>query len=281
MDPRNILQEYYKKQAQLGRQAVTKGTNKFAKDYMLPAAKMAGSFTPMGPVIGLMDAKDMYDKGSTGWAMFGAGIEALPYAGKYIGKGIKAALPVAKDISKASGVREATARLVGIPVKANLPRLSNEELKIFRQVQEIGRLESTGKSTIDQLNYALSNNLPDFHFKKVFNKSKEEAKAILNSSKQDNIFEISNRSETGRMPIIDMSDVSRMTDNAISEGSPVISDNRFQELRQRLSRQFALHDRVSQSFINQANNFLDDIHYNNLVRDNSKGPAKKLFTNDF
>jgi hypothetical protein len=66
MDPRNRLQEYYKKQARLGKQAVTKGTDKFAKDYMLPTAKMAGSFTPVGPVIGLMDAKESYDKGNTG-----------------------------------------------------------------------------------------------------------------------------------------------------------------------------------------------------------------------
>jgi hypothetical protein len=33
---------------------------------MLPAAKIASSVTPIGPVIGLMDAKEAYDKGNTG-----------------------------------------------------------------------------------------------------------------------------------------------------------------------------------------------------------------------
>jgi hypothetical protein len=60
------LKQHYKNQANKGKQAVTSGTNKFAKNYMLPAAKIAGSVTPIGPVIGLMDAKEAYDSGNTG-----------------------------------------------------------------------------------------------------------------------------------------------------------------------------------------------------------------------
>lgn len=89
LTPQEKLKQYYKNQANKGRQAVTQGRDKFAKDYMLPAAKAASSFTPVGPIIGLMDAKEAYDKGDIGWAMFGAGMEVLPYVGKGVVKGIK------------------------------------------------------------------------------------------------------------------------------------------------------------------------------------------------
>lgn len=71
--------------------AVNRGRGEFAENYMLPAAKFLGSFTPAGPAIGLMDAYESYRKGDTGSAILGAGLEALPYGLKYAaraGKGI-------------------------------------------------------------------------------------------------------------------------------------------------------------------------------------------------
>ena len=89
-------QDYLKSQAEKGRKAVVEGREKFAKDYVIPAIKTVASFTPAGPIIGLADAYEAYQQGNTGWAIAGAGIEALPYVGKGVGKG----LSVLKNLSK-------------------------------------------------------------------------------------------------------------------------------------------------------------------------------------
>lgn len=79
LSPQENLKQHYKSQAQKGANAVRSGREEFAKDYIEPTAKMAGSFSPLGPMIGIMDAFNAYKKGDTAGAVIGAGLEALPY----------------------------------------------------------------------------------------------------------------------------------------------------------------------------------------------------------
>lgn len=88
----------------------------------------------------------------------------------------KAGLLSSKDLKEASRYV-----LQSMPTEKSLPRLSPEDLKSFRQVQEIGRLKATGSRTAEQMKYALENNLPEEHFQKVFEKSKKEAKELLDN----------------------------------------------------------------------------------------------------
>jgi hypothetical protein len=89
---------------------------------------------------------------------------------------MKSGLLTAKNLKEASRYV-----LQGIPTEKSLPRLLPEELKAFRQVQEIGRLKATGARSAEQMKYALENNLPEKHFQQVFSKSKKEAEDLLAS----------------------------------------------------------------------------------------------------
>lgn len=66
--------------------AVRKGRDEFAQDYIVPAAKAAASFTPLGPVIGLADAGVAFYQGDNIGGAIGAGMEALPYGLGKLGK---------------------------------------------------------------------------------------------------------------------------------------------------------------------------------------------------
>ncbi len=59
--------------------------------------------------------------------------------------------------------------------------MAAEDVKALRQVQEVGRLRATGSPMADQMKYALENKLPEEHFQKVFNRSREEAQNLLDS----------------------------------------------------------------------------------------------------
>jgi len=52
--------------------------DKFNNDYIVPAVKGVASFTPVGPVVGAMDAIDSYKKGDRGAALVGAAAEVIP-----------------------------------------------------------------------------------------------------------------------------------------------------------------------------------------------------------
>lgn len=85
ISPQERLKQHYKKQAQKGANAVTKGTDKFAKDYLFPAANLT-------PVLGdAMDVKqaatDLGEGNYGSAALFGAAA-MLPFIG---GKAIKKA----------------------------------------------------------------------------------------------------------------------------------------------------------------------------------------------
>jgi hypothetical protein len=82
-------------------------------------------------------------------------------------------------VGKAKNFKEVLGAVGGIPPERSLARLSPEELKVFRKVQEIGRMRATNKPISEQYRYALDQGIPDDHFFRVFNKTKEEVKNIL------------------------------------------------------------------------------------------------------
>jgi hypothetical protein len=100
-----------------------------------------------------------------------AGIENF---GKYISNNT-----ALNTIPQAKNFREVIGTLKGIPTERSLPRLSQDELKAFRNVQQIGRMKDTNKLLNEQMRYALDMNLPDTHFEKIFNYSKDEAKKFI------------------------------------------------------------------------------------------------------
>lgn len=78
------------------------------------------------------------------------------------------------NLSKSKNAKQLVGSLKGIPPEGALPRLSPEDLKAYRQVQEIGRLKAKNNNIVEQYEYALKQGLPEEHLQKVFNKSKEE-----------------------------------------------------------------------------------------------------------
>lgn len=90
--------------------------------------------------------------------------------------------PVRTVLTNSGGVKkDIVSRLAGIPSEKTLPRLSPEELKAYRQIQEIGRIKAKGGSYAEQMQYALTNNLPEQHFQKIFSQSRRQAQDMLNS----------------------------------------------------------------------------------------------------
>jgi len=77
-----LYQEYLRnKNVEEGQRAgrnVARKRDKFNNDFIVPAAKAASSFTPVGPVVGAMDAIDSYKKGDRGAALVGAAAEVIP-----------------------------------------------------------------------------------------------------------------------------------------------------------------------------------------------------------
>lgn len=112
---------------------------------------------------------------------------AEAYVGPYIDKGVKKVsaavsnkIPTAiKSIPQAKNVREVVGTFAGIPTERSLPRMSAEELKTFRKIQEIGRMGATDKSLSDRYKYALEQNLPEEHLQKVFGRSKSQIESAI------------------------------------------------------------------------------------------------------
>jgi hypothetical protein len=99
----NLLKtEYIKsqqtKKAEEFKNNIKNGTANFARQYMLPATKTVASLNPItGVAIGMIDAEDKFSKGLYAASLFGVGLEALPYGGKYIGKAVK---PILKNLKR-------------------------------------------------------------------------------------------------------------------------------------------------------------------------------------
>jgi hypothetical protein len=97
-----------------------------------------------------------------------------------------------KTLPQAKNIREAIGTFAGIPTERSLPRLSPEELKIYRQAQEIGRMRSTGKPISEQYRYAIEQNLPEEHLQKIFKKSKSEIESAIPDAVQTEAFRTAN-----------------------------------------------------------------------------------------
>ena len=78
------------------------------------------------------------------------------------------------NLSKSKNIKQAVGSLAGIPPEGALPRMSSDELKTFRKIQEIGRMRSKITPLSEQYEYALKQGIPDEHVQQVFGKSKEE-----------------------------------------------------------------------------------------------------------
>jgi hypothetical protein len=84
-----------------------------------------------------------------------------------------------RTLPKAKSFKDALGTFRGIPTERSLPRLSPEELKTFRQVQEIGRMRATNKPISEQYRYALDQNIPEEHLQKMFRRGRQEIESIL------------------------------------------------------------------------------------------------------
>jgi hypothetical protein len=95
---------------------------------------------------------------------------------------IAKATKTAGQLNKAKNLKEAAAYLTkGIPVEKSLPRLAEGEIKTFRKLQEIPKMQEAGKSKAEQMKFALENDIPDEHFERIFTMPKKDAQNLLNS----------------------------------------------------------------------------------------------------
>lgn len=102
-----------------------------------------------------------------------------------LGQELKPFIPAAiKTLPKAKSVKDALGTFRGIPTERSLPRLAPEELKIYRQVQDVGRLRDTGKPISEQYKYALEQNIPEEHLQKIFGKTKAEIESSVSGLRE-------------------------------------------------------------------------------------------------
>jgi len=109
-----------------------------------------------------------------------------------IGKVLGTEEGLLNNLSKTKTLNELKGSLVGIPPEKALPRLSSEELKIYRQVQDIGRMRATGKPISQQYKYALEQGIPEEHLQQIFNKSKSEIENIIPAAQEEEAFRLAN-----------------------------------------------------------------------------------------
>jgi len=95
---------------------------------------------------------------------------------------IAKATKTARQLGKAKNLKEAAGYLAkGIPVEKSLPRLAEGEVKTFRKLQEIPKMQEAGKSRADQMRFAIENDIPDTHFERIFQMPKKDAQNLINS----------------------------------------------------------------------------------------------------
>jgi hypothetical protein len=151
----------------------------------------------LSPAIGYRNGGEIEDYPE---AQFGRlikkGVKAVSSDAKLVKKAIKTSAKdyhsLLKDLPKAKSVKEAVGRVAGLPIEGTLPRLSPEELKIFRQVQEVGRMRATGKPISQQYKYALEQGLPEEHLKKAFGKTKAEIENSILYAQEQEAFRLAN-----------------------------------------------------------------------------------------
>ena len=116
-----------------------------------------------------------------GDAAFDVGVNSLNFVGLPFGKFIKGANP--KNIAK---------RILEIPSENMAARLSPEELKIYRQVQDIARLKAKNVPYSKQLITAMEYNIPEEHLLSMFGKSKSEIEELIPFMKEQEAFRLAN-----------------------------------------------------------------------------------------
>ena len=141
-------------------------------------------------------------------------IPALPFSGKQAKAAIQNTFP--ESISKigfSKNNRERLGALVGIPPERSLPRLSSEELKIYRQVQDIGKMRATGKPMSEQYKYALEKGIPEQHLQRLFNKSKADIENIIPTTEADEAL----RAQRNLMPIEERFNLQRIPRRSLAD----------------------------------------------------------------
>ena len=191
-------------------------------------------------------------------AQFGAllkkGVKAVGNEAKFVKKAIETSAKdyhsLLKDLPKAKSLKEVAGRFAGLPIEGSLPRLSPQELKIFRQVQEIGRLRATGKPISKQYQYALEQGLPEEHLKKVFGKTKAEIENAIPNAQEQEAFRLANpftdRINLQRPPRRTSSSDAAIDQMNASAVAPLGSDQDIQNIR-------AMFDHLSSAPVRQNN----------------------------
>jgi len=191
---------------QKNRLAQQQSEEQAAKDYVQANMEEAyksplmspGYFTPEGMAIGaIQGAVKMpgHIAEGDGWGVAGDVAMMLPFAkpaAKTLGRALGTEEGLLNNLSKSRSVNELKGSLVGIPPERALPRLSPEELKIYRQVQDIGRMRATGKPISQQYKYALEQGIPEEHLQQIFNKSKSELETIIPNAQEEEAFRLAN-----------------------------------------------------------------------------------------
>jgi hypothetical protein len=83
------------------------------------------------------------------------------------------------NLSKSKNIKQAVGSFAGVPPEGALPRMAADELKTFRKIQEIGRMQSKFAPISEQYEYALKQGIPDEHLQQVFGKSREEIESAI------------------------------------------------------------------------------------------------------
>jgi hypothetical protein len=165
---------------------------------------------------------------------------------------LKSILPATlKTLPQVKNFREALGTFRGIPAERSLPRLTPEELKIYRQAQDVGRLKATGKPISEQYTYALDQNIPEEHLQKIFGKTKAEIENAVGSGRLEQEARLA-ENERRRLRLIaeNMAEEARL--NSMSNSMP-------ESLRERLNAVRARHEATQAASARTNSDRLDDM----------------------
>ena len=160
------------------------GAGEMFDDFINPAVFVGNTASGLGNAMIDRDPKALATEAGMALGVGALGFDPL-------GSG-EILLPLSKNLSKSKNLNELGQSLLGIPPEKTLPRLSKKDLKIYRQVQDIGRMRSTGKPISEQYKFALEQNIPEEHLQKVFKKSKSEIENRIPIEQENEAFRLAN-----------------------------------------------------------------------------------------
>jgi hypothetical protein len=144
------------------------GMNK-AGHTVYEAAKLAGSFTPIGPLIGATDAAMAFYQGDTAGGVLAAGAEALPYGLKYLGKGAKALLKEYKAVNELIESANKPIKKIEKPIVEESQIVTNKSIEPTTTYKDIAKDIRKSKSGITYD--------PALYNKQLLNKAEEQGLA--------------------------------------------------------------------------------------------------------